>query len=130
MSPALRSRSGDRPGSAGAHLTRAWRRRCLLALGAFALVLVLVRLAGSPPPSESWEPIVGPTALDRHPPLREDPGDCAGAPTGVLIVAWDGADWAHVLPLIDAGRMPNLAALMERGARGNLYGLRPSLSPA
>ena len=47
----------------------------------------------------------------------------------VLLVGWDGADWKVIHPLLDTGKMPNLAALIERGVMGNLASLRPELSP-
>ena len=47
----------------------------------------------------------------------------------VLLVGWDAADWQIIHPLIDAGRMPNLARFIEDGAMGNLASLRPILSP-
>ena len=47
----------------------------------------------------------------------------------VLLIGWDGADWKVILPLIDAGAMPHLASLVERGVMGNLATLYPSLSP-
>src|SRR5688572_8869711 len=77
------------------------------------LVAVRSRAAEREPPS--WDLVVRPTALDRH---RFGPGavaDCAQPPSKILILAWDGADWAHILPLLEQGRMPHLAALMERG---------------
>lgn len=47
----------------------------------------------------------------------------------VLLVGWDAADWKMVAPLIDAGKMPNLEKLIERGVMGNLATLYPVLSP-
>jgi predicted AlkP superfamily phosphohydrolase/phosphomutase len=36
----------------------------------------------------------------------------------VLVVGWDGADWDVLDPLLDAGELPALGALVERGRRG------------
>ncbi len=36
----------------------------------------------------------------------------------VLVVGWDGADWDVLDPLLAAGELPALAALVERGRRG------------
>ncbi len=47
----------------------------------------------------------------------------------VVVVGWDAADWQFVQPLMDAGRMPNLAGLVGRGARGTLRPEKPLLSP-
>lgn len=47
----------------------------------------------------------------------------------LLLVGWDAADWQLMHPLIDAGRMPNLKRLVERGTIGNLATLQPVLSP-
>jgi predicted AlkP superfamily phosphohydrolase/phosphomutase len=47
----------------------------------------------------------------------------------VLLVGWDAADWKVIHPLLDAGHMPNLARLVERGVMGNLSTLQPILSP-
>lgn len=46
-----------------------------------------------------------------------------------LIVGLDGADWQIVEPLIEQGRLPNLASLRRRGAHANLKTLLPILSP-
>lgn len=52
-------------------------------------------------------------------------------PTGrkVLVVGWDGADWLLIRPLLEAGRLPNLARLIERGVSGELRSQDPLLSP-
>ena len=47
----------------------------------------------------------------------------------VLLVGWDAADWGVIQPLLDAGHMPHLARLVERGVMGNLLTLQPMLSP-
>ena len=47
----------------------------------------------------------------------------------LLLVGWDAADWKVIHPLLDAGHMPHLARLVERGVMGNLATLQPMLSP-
>ena len=47
----------------------------------------------------------------------------------VLLVGMDGLEWSVIRPLLAAGRMPNLAALMERGSYGYLASMKPTLSP-
>lgn len=47
----------------------------------------------------------------------------------ILLVGLDGADWEIIDPLIDAGRMPNLARLVREGARARLKTIPPALSP-
>jgi tetratricopeptide (TPR) repeat protein/arylsulfatase A-like enzyme len=47
----------------------------------------------------------------------------------VLLIGWDAADWKVITPLIDAGKMPNLARLIEEGICGNIATLQPVLSP-
>jgi len=47
----------------------------------------------------------------------------------VLLIGWDAADWKFINPLVDAGLMPNLAALINVGVIANLASLRPCLSP-
>lgn len=52
-------------------------------------------------------------------------------PTGlkVLLVGWDGADWLMIRPLLEQGRLPNLARLVAGGAAGDLRSTEPLLSP-
>ncbi len=52
-------------------------------------------------------------------------------PTGVkvVVVALDGLDDVLVDEAIAAGRLPNLAALLRRGIRGDLRSIRPPKSP-
>jgi len=47
----------------------------------------------------------------------------------VLLVGWDAADWKLIQPLMDAGKMPALRHLVERGAAGQIATLHPPLSP-
>lgn len=62
---------------------------------------------------------------------------CACAPSGpagtglkVLLVGIDGATWRVAAPLADAGELPVLQALRERGAQGLLRSDRPMKSPS
>jgi predicted AlkP superfamily phosphohydrolase/phosphomutase/tetratricopeptide (TPR) repeat protein len=47
----------------------------------------------------------------------------------VLLVGWDGADWDHITPMMDAGKLPVLESLVNRGVMGNIATLQPVLSP-
>lgn len=49
--------------------------------------------------------------------------------TKVLLIAWDGAGWGRIHPLLDAGAMPSLAGLVEEGMIGELAGLPIACSP-
>jgi len=55
----------------------------------------------------------------------------AARPTGVpiLLIGLDGADWHLIRPLVEAGELPNLRGLMERGASGVLRSEEPIISP-
>jgi len=48
----------------------------------------------------------------------------------LVIVGLDGADWSQLMPLLDAGRLPTLARLMQHGSYGHLETLLPTVSPA
>ncbi len=47
----------------------------------------------------------------------------------VLLIGLDGVEWSVVLPMLRAGRLPVMAALMERGTYGFLRTFEPTLSP-
>ena len=54
----------------------------------------------------------------------------ANAPTRVLVIGLDGATWTIARPLMDAGRMPNLAQLVAQGTAGPLASTVPPISAA
>ncbi len=47
----------------------------------------------------------------------------------MLLIGWDAADWKVIHPLLDAGEMPALKKLIERGVMGNIATLEPVFSP-
>ena len=47
----------------------------------------------------------------------------------VLLIGWDGADWKVINPLMDAGHMPALESIVNKGVIANLATLDPPLSP-
>ncbi len=47
----------------------------------------------------------------------------------VWLIGLDGADWDVLNPLIDAGKLPNIAALRNQSAWGSLLSDEPMLSP-
>lgn len=105
-----------------------WRIAAVVAFVAAAGVAFVVagcdtRRTGSPPPADSAEP------RDRAARLRELRRSLPEARSPVLLLGLDGLDWDLVLPWVEAGRMPNLARLLESGTWGQLRTLSPILSP-
>ena len=47
----------------------------------------------------------------------------------VLLIGVDAASWNLVLPLVKAGKLPNIKRLMANGVCGNLTTIDPTLSP-
>jgi Flp pilus assembly protein TadD len=47
----------------------------------------------------------------------------------VILVGWDGADWKYLDPLVKAGALPHLKALIARGRTWNLDTYQPMASP-
>jgi predicted AlkP superfamily pyrophosphatase or phosphodiesterase len=52
------------------------------------------------------------------------------APSAVVVIGIDGADWYVIRQLARDGRVPNLSRLMEHGAWGDLQTMAPTVSPA
>jgi predicted AlkP superfamily phosphohydrolase/phosphomutase len=46
----------------------------------------------------------------------------------VILIAWDGADWRILDPLLEQGALPNLQALLDRGQREVLRSTVPTHS--
>ena len=61
--------------------------------------------------------------------IEHEPSTTPPQVAPVLLVGMDGLEWDLVLELVDQGRLPHLAALMERGVYGELKTLVPTLSP-
>ena len=64
-----------------------------------------------------------------RPPAAPHPEVLAAAQPRVIVVGWDGADWALLDPLLEAGRLPHLKSLLEKGAQARLETYRPRASP-
>jgi predicted AlkP superfamily phosphohydrolase/phosphomutase len=47
----------------------------------------------------------------------------------VFVLGWDGATWDILDPLLDEGKLPNLARIRRQGAAGTLRSVFPPLSP-
>lgn len=47
----------------------------------------------------------------------------------MVVVGWDSADWDIISPMMDAGELPMMKGLVEKGASGKLRTLEPVLSP-
>lgn len=56
-------------------------------------------------------------------------GHRGNAAPPVVLIGLDGADWNIIDPLLAAGKLPNLAGLIEKGSRARLLTISPTLSP-
>lgn len=97
--------------------------RCLLGADGALARLRARGLAVSPVPSTGTPgaPYPAPPLADPEPP---DPDR-----RRVLLLGIDGATLRVITPMIEAGRLPNLASLAKRGASGPLRSHRPIYSP-
>jgi predicted AlkP superfamily phosphohydrolase/phosphomutase/Flp pilus assembly protein TadD len=66
---------------------------------------------------------------NRQDPARRSAGVSPEPPRKLVIVGVDGGDWINLQPLIDAGKLPNFARLVNDGATGPLTTIEPMLSP-
>ncbi len=112
-------------GAAAAALIRLLLRRCVAAAGnperravtlaaLFLLVLVMIPALRSRP---EFTP----------PSYRPEYASTEGSKVRLVIV--DGGDWDFIDPLLDTDKLPNLAALIDRGVRGDLGIDMPCISP-
>ncbi|MDH3745106.1 MAG: alkaline phosphatase family protein, partial [Acidobacteriota bacterium] len=58
-----------------------------------------------------------------------DHNGASSTPPPVLVLAADGLEWSLVLPMAQAGELPELARLMDTGTFGFLRTSRPTFSP-
>lgn len=68
-------------------------------------------------------------ALLAFPASAAPPAPGAASRPRVVLVGWDGADWKLLDPLLKAGALPNLAAVIARGRTWNLDTYQPMASP-
>jgi hypothetical protein len=96
---------------------RGWLEPAVLAAGLIAIVLhaAVPLYVESPPPASAANP---------HPPAV--PVESTGLK--VALVAFDGADWRVMLPMLDRGELPAFADLMRQGASGPLATIHDSNS--
>ena len=83
------------------------------------------------PAEPSYDPVVTPSPLAAWTaPWEASPeGGATALPTRWIVLGWDGADWRYALPLLEAGKLPHLEAMMREGAYGDMYSFQPTWSP-
>jgi len=85
--------------------------------------------AGTREPAESHAPELNPAPNTIARLTRASDSPAQAGTRKVLLIGWDAADWKVARPLMDAGEMPNLKRLVERGASAAITTLQPSFSP-
>jgi len=50
--------------------------------------------------------------------------------TKVLVLAFDGAEWDIINPMIEKGELPNIQKLMKEGSYGDMESVHPYISPS
>ncbi len=113
---------GEALGRAVSRLIRDSLGRAAAWLAAAALVAVAVVSTSRRPPAavEIWSARAQPLPI-------EDAGGAGGR--RLMLIGIDGGRWETIDPLLAAGRMPHLAALVARGRRGVLASSVQSASP-
>ena len=88
-------------------------------------LILLLALLGAPACSSEQEPAApaGSTGAARAGAQE------AGPEAPILVFGVDGMEWSVILPLLHAGRLPNLRALLQAGSFGELATLIPTKSP-
>jgi predicted AlkP superfamily phosphohydrolase/phosphomutase len=74
------------------------------------------------------KPEGGPGVMDVNDPVIKR--SVTGNRDKALVIGVDGMDWEVAIPLINQGRMPNLARMVGRGTHGNFTAPPPLISPA
>lgn len=111
-------------------MRRAVQTLLLTTLG-LALVIAGVALSDASGRPGDHSPLRRPSALDEGSWPKAEEAACAPRlPDRLIVVGWDSADWGMLLPLLQAGDLPNLEALMAEGTSGTLATFLPSVSPA
>jgi hypothetical protein len=62
-------------------------------------------------------------------PLPPLPEELSARKNQVVVFGLDAANWSQLLPMLQQGRLPTLARLMEQGCYGHLKTLEPTVSP-
>jgi predicted AlkP superfamily phosphohydrolase/phosphomutase len=74
------------------------------------------------------KPEAGPRVMDVNDPAIKR--SVSGNRDKALVIGVDGLAWEVAIPLINRGRMPNLARIVGRGAHGDFRAEPPLISPA
>jgi predicted AlkP superfamily phosphohydrolase/phosphomutase len=120
-------------------MTRSASRLATAAAALFLIALAAVFLVAaydisSAPPAYDFRPVPRSSMLNQWKEPWAAPAapaeGCDAIPSKWMVVGLDGASWDIILPLVEAGDMPNLATLMREGAYGDMQSFRPTTSPA